>query len=129
MNVDWELDDLEKVFTRYGFNTERWLIPTKNSHIKLMSKAIDVVEKHEEGEDLVIVYYAGHGAVNGDRKATWSWYVVRNGFVSPSFLESGVGICKVEVCMERANFGVELVISASLDSTLGAHGTDTLQQN
>lgn len=73
MNVEWELDDLEKVFMRYGYNTERWLIPTKNSHLKLMSKAIDVVEDHDGKDDLVIVYYAGHAYINAARQATWCW--------------------------------------------------------
>lgn len=74
--MEWELDDLEKVFMKYGFNTERWLIPRKNAHLKLMSKAIDVVEHHEHDnarEDLVIVYYAGHAFINNARQATWCW--------------------------------------------------------
>jgi hypothetical protein len=89
MSVEWEMDDLEKVFKRYGFETEKWLIPTKSSHLKLMSKILHVVESHDRdlsgqdtanrGEaakatgDLVIVYYAGHGFVNEERKATWCW--------------------------------------------------------
>jgi hypothetical protein len=73
MNVDWELEDLEKVFIRYGFNTERWLIPRKNSHLKLMSKAIEIVEEHDDREDLVIIYYARHALINNSRQATWSW--------------------------------------------------------
>jgi len=47
MNVGWELDDLEKVFRNYGFETNRWLIPSKNSHLKLMSKVVDVVEEND----------------------------------------------------------------------------------
>jgi hypothetical protein len=73
MNVDWELDDLDKVFMKYGFNTERWLIPSKNAHRKLMSKAIDLVENHDGEDDLIIVYYAGHAYINASRQATWCW--------------------------------------------------------
>lgn len=73
MNVEWELDDLEKIFREYGFGTERWLIPRKNAHLKLMSKAVEIVEEHEGKEDLVIVYYAGHAFINTARQATWCW--------------------------------------------------------
>lgn len=73
MNVEWELDDLEKVFMSYGFNTERWLIPRMNAHLRLMGKALEVVEKHDGRDDLVIVYYAGHAFINAARQATWSW--------------------------------------------------------
>jgi hypothetical protein len=83
MNVDWELDDLDKVFMNYGFNTERWLIPSKNPHLKLMSKAIDLVEEHDENDDLVIVYYAGHAYINAARQATWCWWV---NFFSSTYL-------------------------------------------
>ncbi len=76
MNVEWELEDLEKVFQGYGFMTEQWLIPTKSSHLRLMSKAVDVVEQHQrddEQTDLVIVYYAGHAYINNSRQSSWSW--------------------------------------------------------
>ena len=73
MDVEWELEDLQKVFVKYGFNTEKWLIPTKNSHLKLMSKAIEVVEQHSDHEHLVIIYYAGHALINNARQATWTW--------------------------------------------------------
>jgi hypothetical protein len=73
MGVDWELQDLKNVFLKYGFDAEIWLIPTKNSHLKLMIKAIDVVTKNENEENLVIMYYAGHALINNARQATWSW--------------------------------------------------------
>tara|TARA_R110002060_G_scaffold21322_2_gene28930 strand:- start:392 stop:724 length:333 start_codon:yes stop_codon:yes gene_type:complete len=73
--VGWELDDLEKVFRNYGFETNRWLIPSKNSHLKLMSKVVDVVEENDGSGNLVIVYYAGHAGINSSRGATWTWYL------------------------------------------------------
>ncbi len=71
--VEWELDDLEKVFRNYGFETERWLIPTRSSHLKLMGKVVDVVEERDGDGGLVIVYYAGHARINASRGATWTW--------------------------------------------------------
>ena len=76
MNVSWELEDLEKVFRRYGYETVRWLIPTRNAHLRLTSKVVEVVEAIEEKRDgtgLVIVYYAGHAFVNERRMSTWCW--------------------------------------------------------
>jgi hypothetical protein len=69
MNVDWELDDLKKVFKTYRFNTEQWFISRKNSHLKLKGKALDIVKKHDDRNDLVIVYYDGHAFINNSRQA------------------------------------------------------------
>lgn len=73
MGVDWELQDLKNVFIKYGFDAEEWLIPKRNSHLKLMTKAIEVVENNNDGDNLVIIYYAGHALINNARQATWSW--------------------------------------------------------
>ena len=73
MGVDWELQDLKNVFVKYGFSAEEWLIPTRNPHLKLMTKAIEVVNKNDETESLVVIYYAGHAFINNARQATWCW--------------------------------------------------------
>jgi len=59
MNVEWELEDLEKAFSKYGFDTERWLIPSRRSHLKLNNKVSSLAEKYNDQEPLVIIYYAG----------------------------------------------------------------------
>ncbi len=73
MNVEWELEDLQKAFSKYGFDTERWLIPSQRSHLKLNNKVSNLVEKYNDQGSLVIVYYAGHGYTNDARRATWAW--------------------------------------------------------
>lgn len=75
MNVDWELDDLQKVFTNYGFDTEKWLIPSQYSHLMLNNKVSTLVQKYNDQDSLVVIYYAGHGFTNSSRQATWTWYV------------------------------------------------------
>ncbi|CAM1510238.1 Fc.00g005730.m01.CDS01 [Cosmosporella sp. VM-42] len=73
LEVEWELDELHKVFRDvYGFSTEQFLIPTQNSHRKLNHKALSFVEEHEREDMLLIVYYGGHGVINKARQSTWS---------------------------------------------------------
>lgn len=74
LEVEHEMEDLLKVFKdMYGFSTERFLIPTQNSHRKLNHKALSFVEEHEKEDMLLIVYYGGHGVINKSRQSTWSW--------------------------------------------------------
>ena len=55
LQVEWELNDLAKVLGDYGFHTETWLIPTESPLRKMMSKAIEFVERHEAKDTLFIV--------------------------------------------------------------------------
>jgi len=75
LDVCYEVEDLEKVFRRYGFSTETWLIPTENSHLKLMIKAASFVEMYESLDTLFVIYYGGHAMINPARQSTWSWFV------------------------------------------------------
>ncbi|KAF4994037.1 hypothetical protein FGRMN_6071 [Fusarium graminum] len=73
LEVEWELNELRRVFRDlYGFTTDKFLIPTHNSHRKLTSKVLSFVEEHENEDTLLIVYYGGHGAINKARQSTWS---------------------------------------------------------
>jgi hypothetical protein len=74
MGVEWELNDLaEKLASVYGFEAETWLIPTVRAHFALMAKALRVVDEWGKTDDLLIVYYAGHGLMNSSRQALWTW--------------------------------------------------------
>ncbi|PNP84784.1 hypothetical protein FNYG_01878 [Fusarium nygamai] len=73
LEVEWELNELQRVFHRlYGFTTDKFLIPTQNSHRKLNHKVLGFVEEHENEDTLLIVYYGGHGIINKARQSTWS---------------------------------------------------------
>ncbi|KAL5319401.1 hypothetical protein ACEPPN_012453 [Leptodophora sp. 'Broadleaf-Isolate-01'] len=72
LEVEWELNDLAKVFGDYGFNTETWLIPTKSPLRKMMAKALEFIDDHETPDTLLIVYYGGHAKINEARQSTWS---------------------------------------------------------
>lgn len=74
LEVESETEELRKVFMNmYGFSTTQFLIPTQNSHRKLMHKSLSFVEEHEKEDMLLIVYYGGHGVINKARQSTWSW--------------------------------------------------------
>jgi hypothetical protein len=73
LQVEWELNDLAKVFRDYKFNTETWLIPTKSPLMKIMAKALQFVGDYESEDTLLIVYYGGHARINEARQSTWSW--------------------------------------------------------
>jgi hypothetical protein len=75
LQVKWELNDLAKVLGDYGFHTETWLIPTESPLQKMMSKAIEFVEKYEAEDTLFIVYYGGYAKINQARQSTWSRFV------------------------------------------------------
>lgn len=76
MGVGWELDDLAKTLKKaYGFNTETWLIPNTQPHLALMGKAFKIVQDFGKKDNLLIVYYAGHGGMNTSRQPLWHWSV------------------------------------------------------
>jgi hypothetical protein len=76
MGVEHELNDLAEVFRNaYGFQTETWLIPTLEPHFALMTKALETVQRFGKEDELLIVYYAGHGLMNDSRQAVWTWLV------------------------------------------------------
>jgi hypothetical protein len=57
----------------YGFETEKWLIPSADPLFSLMKKAMEMVENYGNSGNLLIVYYGGHGFVNIDRQPIWAW--------------------------------------------------------
>ncbi|KAL2064350.1 hypothetical protein VTL71DRAFT_4844 [Oculimacula yallundae] len=122
MNVEWELDDLGKVFGKYGFETEKWLIPSKNSHLKLMSKVVDVVEEHDGDGGLVIVYYAGHASINASRGATWTCKQ------DPAY--ASLEWSAIQTLFEKADFDVLLLLdccaAASAAPAVGSAVTETI---
>ena len=74
LNVLGEIEGMHNVCCKYGFNTERWLIPTYNSQLQLTLKAGEFLQKYGNEDCLVIVYYGGHAIINSARTSTWSWY-------------------------------------------------------
>jgi hypothetical protein len=85
MQVECELDDLAEIFKiSYGFNIETWLIPTTQPHLALMGKAFKMVQDFGKKDNLLIVYYAGHGGMNSSRQPLWTWLVLSSNCMRPS---------------------------------------------
>jgi len=72
LGVEPELHRLEQKFQDYGFKTDVWLIPSRDSHLELMSKSIDLLRSADNDRNLFILYYAGHGRISSARQAEWT---------------------------------------------------------
>lgn len=84
--LSWEEGDLDppcseeirklcRVFeNRYRFAVEEWKIPSDpRSHTLCRNKLSAFVQAHDHRDVLLIVYYAGHGELDRDRRCVWYW--------------------------------------------------------
>lgn len=58
----------------YGFETTIWLIPTEDPLENIMGKALGLVNEAGTEGTLLVVYYAGHAAMNEARQHVWFRY-------------------------------------------------------
>ena len=82
LGTEIELKDLEEVFRDvYHYNTEQYLIPSNDSTIQLEYKLNDFRRTHDNGTNLLIIYYGGHGSLDyGKKRPNRSiWQVNQNG--------------------------------------------------
>ena len=71
--VQGEIDHLEQVFTcDYGFKTDLYLIPSQNSQRCLQKRIFLLQEEHDSREELLVVYYGGHGLLNDMNQRIWA---------------------------------------------------------
>lgn len=73
-STEQELAALEKVFqTNYHYRTQQWLIPTvPNPSAKLSAQVAQFLDTAKPN-NLLIIYYAGHGLVGSDGQLYWAW--------------------------------------------------------
>ena len=77
LGVIEEVIELEGLFRNtYHFETEGWRIPSKRSHNSLAAKILGFLDDYESKDNLLVVYYGGHGEMNDDRQCVWLWLVV-----------------------------------------------------
>lgn len=74
LGVIKELTELRDVFENlYRFQTETWNIPTLESHNALAFRMMQFLNDFKADDNLLVVYYGGHGGMNDDRQCVWSW--------------------------------------------------------
>ncbi|KAL8921606.1 MAG: hypothetical protein Q9172_003931 [Xanthocarpia lactea] len=72
LGVETELDGLDAVFqTVYHYKTDQWKIPSSFSHNALVFRIMQVLQDFESKDELLIMYYGGHGYMNDDRQCVW----------------------------------------------------------
>jgi hypothetical protein len=75
--VSVEIEKLDEVFrNKFGFHTDVWKIPGRNSHAKLTQRILDLIDTEDDPKDhLFIVYYGGHAKLTHDRLLSWTRFV------------------------------------------------------
>lgn len=67
-----ELEDLERCLRDdYAFETDKFAIPSENSHLELMMRLGQLIKEHESPDTLFVVYYGGHARIDESRQSTW----------------------------------------------------------
>jgi hypothetical protein len=69
-----QLKELQGVFQNdYKFQVEAWEIPSHNDnfYLDLNLKLAHFIREHDGPNNLMIVYYGGHGKLNSDQEALW----------------------------------------------------------
>lgn len=71
--VQGEIDRLDRVLgEKNGFTTETYLIPSENSESNLLDKIKQFrADWGDNRENLLLVYYAGHGKQNDRNQSVW----------------------------------------------------------
>lgn len=73
LKVQDELTRLKNVFEyQFGFTTEQWDIPSLNPTRALQTKLYDFQDAHQSEDELLIVYYGGHGHADRRGRSIWA---------------------------------------------------------
>lgn len=72
LGVVTEIDELEVLLRHmYHYRTDQWKIPSNKSHNAVVRRIMQSLEDFESTDNLLIVYYGGHGYMNEDRQCVW----------------------------------------------------------
>lgn len=71
---DGELDQLQQMFGHvFNYSVHRFPIPSERPQARLNSYIARFLEAHAEKDDLVILYYGGHGGPTRDSRIPCEW--------------------------------------------------------
>jgi hypothetical protein len=130
LGVQPEMGRLDNMFQTYGSKTNTWLIPNENSHLELMSNAINLLRASDNERNLFIIYYAGHGRINHARQAEWTcrgrepdfatadWLAIQSLFAkAKSDVLILLDTCAAASSAMRSRFGVmEAIVACGFES-------------
>lgn len=73
LNVQLELTKLRKVFEyHFNFAVEQWNIPSHNPTRALQAKLYAFQDAHQSEDELLIMYYGGHGDADRRGRSIWA---------------------------------------------------------
>ena len=73
LGIETEIKALDKVFRQtYNYVTERAIITSEDSFENLESTIVEFRKKHDNENHLLILYYAGHGALVKGNRSIWA---------------------------------------------------------
>ncbi|KAL8655282.1 MAG: hypothetical protein Q9210_000985 [Variospora velana] len=105
LNVLEELIVLKRVFeNQFRFATEQWDIPSQNSTRAVQTKLYDFQDAHQDENELLIVYYGGHGDADRRRgRSIWAAYVRYPQGVGQLYESAVLGVPTVLLTVSRYN--------------------------
>ncbi|KAH7417952.1 hypothetical protein BKA64DRAFT_653228 [Cadophora sp. MPI-SDFR-AT-0126] len=129
LGVWCEMEDLCRTFEHgYGFKTTTWLIPTENPLLEIMTKSIALVNEIGSEDNLVILYYGGHAAMNDARQQIWlrtgnwnrgslEWFAIQ-----PIFLNARADVLFLLDCCSAASATTSSSSAVGIKETIAACG-------
>ncbi|KAI4101664.1 MAG: hypothetical protein LQ345_007406, partial [Seirophora villosa] len=139
LGVATEIAELQRVFdSSYHFQTYHWRIPSHRSHNALVRQVMQLLDESESRDELLIVYYGGHGKMNEDRQCVWIWYVKQHPLVpgpplidSPSSQQANAATLQwssIQTMLEEADSDVLILLDCcAAGSSAGGSGKGITQ--
>ncbi|CZR69630.1 uncharacterized protein PAC_19530 [Phialocephala subalpina] len=132
LGVSCELEDLARVFViGYGFKTTTWLIPTEDPLEDIMGRSLSLIKEAGKEGKLLVVYYAGHAAMNEDRQQVWfrtgqpkegflEWFAIQQ-----LFLKAKADVLFLLDCCAAASATTKSQFVSGVKETIGACGFES----
>lgn len=67
-----QLEELQELFSvEFGYQVNEWLIPPIKPHQALNGELYAFLRRFDVKNNLLVVYYGGHGKIDNERRCTW----------------------------------------------------------